>query len=75
MTATLIDTARPDLAAPVVLLPLDAQPVPVRGRRPPSRRRRRVTGRLSRLAAMLAMGAWVAVGLMPVAAILLAVYG
>lgn len=43
--------------------------------RRPSRRRRRVTGRLSRLAALVAMGAWIALGLMPIAAVLLAVYG
>lgn len=79
MTATLFDSVGPDLAvrSPVAPAPRDALPVPRPARvlRQPSRRRRRVTGRLSRLAALLAMGSWVVVGLMPVAAVLLAVYG
>ncbi len=79
MPATLLDSASSDLAPPSLIVPAapEGRPVPrlVRQRRAPSRRRRRVTGRLSRLAALLAMGAWVAVGLMPVAAVLLSVYG
>ena len=79
MPVTVIDPVSPALVSPrpvAAAMPEERpMPQPTRGRRPPSRRRRRVTGRLSRLAAMLAMGAWIAVGLMPVAAVLLAVYG
>ena len=89
MPATLIDETRPE-ALPWATTPALDHPQPAlvgdrpasrviavpgsAGRRP-SRRRRRVTSRLTRLAALIAMGAWIALGLMPIAAVLLAVYG
>ena len=41
----------------------------------PSRRRRRANRRLGRAVALCAMSAWVAVGVMPVAAAVYALYG
>ncbi len=76
MPATLMDDTRPIVSTPMSPPPSEASLVPGPVvRRGPSRRRRRVAGRLGRLAALLAMFAWVVVGLMPVAAVLLAVYG
>lgn len=82
MPATLIDETRSEALA-LDVSPIPASPAPRLAsrllsapQRPlPSRRRRRVTGRLTRLAALFAMGAWVALGLMPIVAVLLAVYG